>query len=68
MNWQEKIEAQIAELRNDLYPEEAATMQVLLDIAVAAEEQHREIFGDGIVFKDSIDAVGKALDKLREGE
>ena len=43
MNWKQKIEAQIEELRCAYCTEDAETMQALLDVAVAAEEQQARL-------------------------
>ena len=60
-NWQQQIEAQIA----DLYPEQfeqRESMQALLDVAVAADNA-APLIDDGYVGKQILDT---ALDKLRE--
>jgi hypothetical protein len=75
MNWQQKIEAQIAELQNSCYlvdehgaeigvSEHAASVQALLDVAVAAYQlPHRHGHEDTVAIIADIES---ALDKLRE--
>jgi hypothetical protein len=77
-DWKQTIEAQIADLRNSCYlldehgaeigvSEHAASMQALLDVAVAAENSMFWLH-NGIVSmqKEEWDKIVDALDKLRE--
>ena len=77
-DWKQKIEAQIADLRNSCYlldehgaeigvSEHAASMQALLDIAVAAEVVQLAMDGSEVDCPfNAYDGLQDALDKLRE--
>ena len=74
MTCKQKIEAQIAELQHEgWYATDnteagpvAATLQALLDVAVAADQLLNELAHYGHESADSMNAMSAALDKLRE--
>ena len=74
MNWQQKVEAQIAFLDRryrhappgDKRKDTAPMLRALLDVAVAADQLFNELAHYGHESADSMNAMSDALDKLRE--